>query len=257
MKVAVAGKGGAGKTTIAGTLARLLAREGLRVLAVDADAAPNLGLTLGIAPERLAELPTLPRDLLGDAGLRCSLDAVLHRYAVRAGDGVELLTMARPERADTGCLTDLHAIVRAVVAAAPAGPRHACVLDTDATAEGFARGVARHVDRMLLVAEASPASLQTVRRMAALARDLGIPDVAVVANKVRDAHEAALVRAVATEAGLRVAAEIPLDPALGEVERAARAPLDAAPQSPAVRAVATLARTLYVRGASTGRVAAS
>ena len=255
MKLAVAGKGGAGKTTVAGTIARVLARDGARVLAIDADAGPNLALTLGVEPERLDAIPTLPRDLLGDGGLARSLDDVRREYAVRASDGVELLVMARPERADTGCLTDLHTVVRTLVAAVPSD--EVCVLDTDATAEGFARGVARHADTMLLVVEASPASLETGRRMAALARDLGIPDVALVASKVRDARDVAAVRALGNDVGLKVAAEIPFDTALGEVERAARAPLDGAPGSPAVLAVTHLARTLYVRSAPTGRVASS
>ncbi len=104
MKIATAGKGGVGKTSISGTLARLLARSGRRVLAIDADSNPNLGLTLGIAPERFNSLPTLSRDLLlpGGVGLNKSLAEVCEAHAVQASDGVTLLVMANPQQAGAG-----------------------------------------------------------------------------------------------------------------------------------------------------------
>ncbi len=64
MKLAIAGKGGSGKTSISGTMARLLARSGRRVLAIDGDSNPNLALTLGIPAERMSDMPVLPPDLL-------------------------------------------------------------------------------------------------------------------------------------------------------------------------------------------------
>jgi CO dehydrogenase maturation factor len=64
MKIAVAGKGGSGKTTIAGTLARVLARRGLQVLAIDGDTNPNLGISAGIPRHKLSVIPTLPSSLL-------------------------------------------------------------------------------------------------------------------------------------------------------------------------------------------------
>ena len=70
MKLAIAGKGGSGKTSISGTLARLIARDGHSVLAIDGDTNPNLALTLGIPAERINDLPVLPSGLLerGDDG---------------------------------------------------------------------------------------------------------------------------------------------------------------------------------------------
>jgi CO dehydrogenase maturation factor len=102
MRVAIAGKGGSGKTTIAGTLARVLAQSGRDVVAVDADTNPNLAATLGIAPGRAREIVGLPRTLLqreaqADGTLQSTfvrdpLD-VLQEYGVRAADGVQLLVM--------------------------------------------------------------------------------------------------------------------------------------------------------------------
>jgi CO dehydrogenase maturation factor len=107
MKLVVAGKGGSGKTSISGTMARVLAREGHRVLAIDADSNPNLALTLGIAPERMSDMPTLPRGLLrrtadGDAELSTSLEEICASHSLAGGDGVTLLVMAHPQHAGTG-----------------------------------------------------------------------------------------------------------------------------------------------------------
>ena len=106
MKVAIAGKGGSGKTSISGTMARLLARSGHRVLAIDGDSNPNLALTLGIPPERANDLPTLPRDLLrrteAGAELTKTLQEVCESHSLRGPDGVTLLVMAHPQHAGTG-----------------------------------------------------------------------------------------------------------------------------------------------------------
>lgn len=106
MKLAVAGKGGSGKTSISGTMARQLARSGHSVLAIDGDSNPNLALTLGIPAERMGEMPTLPRDLLlrteGGATLTKSLEEICESHSVRGPDGVTLLVMAHPQHAGTG-----------------------------------------------------------------------------------------------------------------------------------------------------------
>jgi CO dehydrogenase maturation factor len=111
MKVAVAGKGGSGKTTLAGTLARLLARGGRAVLAVDGDSNPNLGVSLGLPREQALAIPPLPRDLLRDGtrpdGSRFTALAMppaelAARYGVRAPDGVVLLVMGKVGHAGAG-----------------------------------------------------------------------------------------------------------------------------------------------------------
>ena len=106
MKLAIAGKGGSGKTSISGTMARLLARGGHRVLAIDGDSNPNLALTLGIPVEKMNDIPTLPRDLLRrtEAGpeLTKTLDEVCDTHSLRGPDGVTLLVMAHPQHAGTG-----------------------------------------------------------------------------------------------------------------------------------------------------------
>jgi CO dehydrogenase maturation factor len=106
VRVAIAGKGGAGKTTIAATLARLSARQGRTVAAVDADSNPNLGAALGLDAD--AEPGFLPAELvarrLDGPGLTAPVGDVLAAHATRAADGVLLLRMGMPAHADEGCL---------------------------------------------------------------------------------------------------------------------------------------------------------
>ncbi len=109
MKIAVAGKGGSGKTTIAATLARLLARRGRKVLALDADSNPNLSVSLGLPRE--PALPTIPRDLLVErtredgtkySSVALPLAEIAARYGIKAPDGVTLLVMGRVAHAGAG-----------------------------------------------------------------------------------------------------------------------------------------------------------
>src|SRR5215217_3543996 len=100
----------------------------------------------------------------------------------------------------------MHATVRSVIEAAAGRPEDVCILDTEASPEHLSRGTARYADGMLVVVEPYFKSLETGRRMAVLARDLGLERVALVANKMRDDSEREAVREFATANDLEVAA---------------------------------------------------
>ena len=252
MKLAIAGKGGAGKTSISGTMARMLARSGHRVLAIDGDSNPNLALTLGVDPALMDDVPTLPPDLVrrGPDGLELtrSFDEVLAGHSLVAPDGVSLLVMALPQHADTGCLCSMHATVRMLIEAAPAGRDGVTILDTEASPEHLSRGTAEYADAMFAVVEPYFKSLETGRRMAGLARDLGLEDVRLVANKVRDQRELDAVREFAEGNELEIAGVVPFDEHMPNAERASSSPLDLDPSAPAVRAIAELAERLVGHG---------
>ena len=256
MKLAIAGKGGSGKTSIAGTVARICGREGKRVLAIDGDSNPNLALTLGIPAERMNEVPTLPRDLLRrtDDGIELTktLRDVRSSHSLQGPDGVTLLVMAhpKPEEAAKGCLCGMHATVRTLIESTTDDDAELTVLDTEASPEHLTRGTAKYADTMLTVVEPYYKSLETGRRMAALARDLGLQEVKLVANKVRDERELEAVREFAAKHGLELAGVVPYDEALPEAERVEAAPLDFAPEAPAVRAIADIAEGMLANGGS-------
>jgi len=192
LRLAVAGKGGCGKTTISATLARSAARSGGSVVALDADPNPNLAIALGASAEAAAGLGPVPASMvsrrMGGTGLTTPIDDVLDRYAVTAPDGVRLLGMGAPAHADEGCLCSAHAVVSSLLEDLDS-VRRFVVVDMEASPEHLSRGTVRHVDVIWLVAEPYYRSLETVRRMAALVAELPVSRIAVVANKVRSSQD--------------------------------------------------------------------
>jgi CO dehydrogenase maturation factor len=134
----------------------------------------------------------------------------------------------------------MHATVRSVIETAPA--EDVCILDTEASPEHLSRGTARYADGLLAVVEPYFKSLETGRRMAALANDLGLERVALVANKIRDERDLAAVQEFAAQHELAIAGIIPFDEQLAGAERAGVAPLDFDPDSPSVTAIGKLGR---------------
>jgi CO dehydrogenase maturation factor len=103
MKILVAGKGGVGKTTISGTIARSLARSGHSVLALDADNNPMLGISLGVGPERTEALVTMRQALdAGELEHQPSPASTIETFGAEAPDGVRLVVLSRIDRADPG-----------------------------------------------------------------------------------------------------------------------------------------------------------
>lgn len=134
----------------------------------------------------------------------------------------------------------MHATVRSVIETAPA--EDVCILDTEASPEHLSRGTARYADGLLAVVEPYFKSMETGRRMAGLANDLGLEHVALVANKIRDERDLAAVEEFAGQHQLEIAGVVPFDDRLLLAERAGVAPLDFDPDSAAVAAIAELAR---------------
>ncbi len=111
MRVAIAGKGGTGKTTISGTLARILARQGRRVLAIDADTTPNLAVTLGVSPTAAQEMMDLPRNMMQkqqqeDGTMKtvftANSDEIISNYSAAGPDGIRLLVMGKVNHGGAG-----------------------------------------------------------------------------------------------------------------------------------------------------------
>jgi CO dehydrogenase maturation factor len=248
MRIALAGKGGAGKTTIAATMARVEARRGGLVVAVDGDSNPNLAAALGISGGQTGTPAPLPaslvsRQLRGPA-LTAPVEEVVDRYAVSAPDGVRLLLMGMPAHADEGCLCAAHATVSALLGDLAQRPDVLTVVDMEASPEHLSRGTTRHADALLLVAEPYYRSLETIRRLAALAAELPIPRVAVVVNKVRSAAEAEAVVEFCQRHRLEHLAEVGWNDEVIAADQAGIPLLDASPDGPTVAAISGIARRL-------------
>jgi CO dehydrogenase maturation factor len=241
--IAVAGKGGAGKTVIAGTLARLLARRGPRVLALDSDPMPGLSMSLGAEEP---EEPPLNQAAENYEKFRWRLKRgigpvrAVQRFSTEAPDGVRLLTLGK---ADADGLARIQGSVLAyyetvnrlperktfrswtLIGDVPAGPRQ-----VGAGFAGFAR-------TYLVVVEPTWPSALAARRVARVARARDATDIRFVASKVRGKRD---LRHVERLIGEPLFASVPLDPAVADAERKGIALLDAAPDSEAVAAIGRL-----------------
>lgn len=241
MRLAVAGKGGAGKTTITATLARLAAASGRSVLCIDADSNPNLAAALGIDATQDLRGSVVPptvvsRRLDGGPALREDVEAVLARHTLAGPDGLRLAHLGMPGHAEEGCMCAAHGVVRALLTDLDDDTTTTFV-DLEASPEHFSRGTASAVDVLALVVEPYFRSLETARRMAALARELPIGRLLTIANKVRDDRDREALEAFTAHHQLPLVAVVPWDDGALDADRDRRPLVDAAPDGPAVTAL--------------------
>lgn len=220
MKIAIAGKGGVGKTTISGTICRVLGRKGEKVLAIDGDPNPNLSTVLGI--DKDAELPpSLSTDIIerveeGENNwkfqVKMPFTEILKTYGQGAPDNITLLIVGKPEQAGTGCMCGSHTVVRELIHSALSSEENASmIVDTEASLEHMKRGTSRHVDKMYTVLEPYYRSLEAAGRFAEMARQLGIEKVEAIANKVRNEEEEQAIREYCEKINLPIAVIVPFD----------------------------------------------
>lgn len=198
MKLAIAGKGGVGKTTIVALLAREAVAHGYRVLVVDADSDPNLATTLGI-PEPvlpLANEEELVAERAGSGGfirLNPTVNDIPSRYTVEK-DGIRLLVLGGIRGGGTGCACPANSLLKALLSHLLVQEKDVVLLDMEAGIEHLARGTVRNVDALLVVVESDRKTLETAQRTIVLARELGINQILAVANRVRDDQDALGIR---------------------------------------------------------------
>ena len=232
MKVALAGKGGVGKTTVAAALARCWRELGYRVVAVDADPDANLAGTLGYrgpAITPLVELKSMIEERVGGGEgwggfLRMNprVDDIPDRFGTEV-DGVRVLVMGTIERGKRGCACPENILLREVLNHLLLNSHERVVVDMEAGIEHLGRGTAEGVDAMLVVVEPGWASLETAARVVALARDLGIRRTCAIANKIACEADLDFVRAhlAATEilGVLPTDRDLELEARTGEIDR--------------------------------------
>lgn len=225
MKLGVVGKGGVGKTTVAAQLARAFARRGDRVIAIDTDSNPNLGLSLGLSMAEMEAVPVLPRSVLVGAGGDTSAAELLERYGRATPAGPTLLSAIRVTEAGGGCTCAGHATVRTLLGEALDEQADVTLVDMEAGLEHLSRagGTLAYADALLVVMEPSRKSVLTAVRTMALADELGIPRVYGVGNKARLPDDAEFFREAADAHGLAMAGVLAHDPQVAEADRAGTA----------------------------------
>ena len=249
--IGVAGKGGAGKSVLAGTLARVLAQRGHHVLAVDSDPMPGLAHSLGVEePDAPLLMQAAEKPEKGPWRLKPGVGpmTVVRRYTTPAPDGVRMLQLGKAGtdglapvngavNAFLGTVRRMHEAARlyewAIVGDLPAGPRQ------------LAAGFSPYARVYVVVVEPTSQSAMTGRRVARIARGPLGADVIFVASKVGGTDERDRVERLLGE---RVDVAIPADQAVRDAERRRVAVVDAAPDSAVVRAVQELADIIEQRG---------
>lgn len=240
MRVAFVGKGGSGKSALCGTLARVLARRGRPVLALDMDTGQGLAAALGVPPRDEG----LPEDLASREEGRgwavrdgVTAEGLVARYAVAAPDGVRFLQLGKlPGRVKPGSTTAFRHVLEEFRAAG-----WSLVGDLAGGTRQPFFGWGDFAEVVVVVVEPSVKSLMSARRLAKLAELREGVTVGLVANKQRAADDLALIT---DGVSLPLLGTVPYDEPLAAAGRLGRPPIEAAPDSAAVAAVERLATTL-------------
>jgi CO dehydrogenase maturation factor len=257
LKIAVSGKGGVGKTLIAAGLAFSFANKGLKTIAIDADPSPNLALTLGLTPEDAEKILPISenKDLIqtrtstGYSGvfrLNFTVEDIVREYAVRTPLGVDLIVMGTVKSMGSGCTCPANAVIRAMLQHLIVERDEIVVLDTEAGVEHLGRGTAKHVDTMLIVADANVKSLEIAKHIHELASNAGLKQVFLVGNKVEDENQEEMIRRFAANKDLDILCFVPFDRKVGEAEMHGETPLRNS-ESVAIQAIEKLRDQLTVK----------
>lgn len=237
MKLAISGKGGVGKSTLAAALALLLARRGRTVLAVDADPDANLAASLGISAVTRASIVPIARQLAlieertgatpGKFGqvfkMNPDVSDIADAYATRH-NGIALLVLGAVTRGGGGCACPENVLLKALVTDVVLRRNEALILDMEAGIEHLGRGTTRGVDRMLIVVEPGQRSIDTARRIRQLGSEIGLTRFGIVANKIASLADEAFVRQAFV--GDEVLGAIPYTEELRGADRDGRSVLD-------------------------------
>lgn len=256
MKIAISGKGGTGKTTLAALLAQAYADSGRNVLAVDADPSPCLAGALGFPDELrqrlrpIAEMDDLiyertgakPGTVGGFFTLNPRVDDLPDRFSI-SHRGVRLLEMGSVDTGGSGCICPESALLKTLFTHLLFRKEDMLILDMYAGVEHLGRATVDFVDAMLVVAEPTRRSLGTAAQIKSLAQDIGLTRLWLVGNKVRNEEEVVFLEAESP--GMPVLGYLPADLAVQEADRLGIPVYD---HAPALRRTAErLAETLLER----------
>jgi CO dehydrogenase maturation factor len=207
MKIAISGKGGVGKTTLAAALSLLMVQRGRKVLAVDADPDANLAVALGISEAKqrtiipISQQVALIEERTGAKvkqygqvfKLNPEVSDITDKFAMHH-NGVALLVLGAIEGGGTGCACPESTLIRALVTDLVLYKDDALVMDMEAGIEHLGRGTARGVDTMIIVLEPGQRSTDSAHRVIRMAGEIGLKNIQLVANKIYGQEDEKFIR---------------------------------------------------------------
>ncbi|MBM3700346.1 MAG: carbon monoxide dehydrogenase [Actinobacteria bacterium] len=207
MKIAISGKGGVGKTTLAACLAKYYVSKGFKVIAVDADPDANLASALGLSwKEALKIVPLVEMKVLieertgaksGEYGsyfkLNPKVDDIPQEFGVDAG-GVRLLVAGTIKAGGSGCYCPENVLLKRLFKHLIVDCDEIIILDMEAGIEHLGRGTTGSMDLLIVVIEPGMRSIQTARSVKKMADEIGIKSVNIVLNKTRSEDETSLIK---------------------------------------------------------------
>ncbi|MCP4402709.1 MAG: AAA family ATPase [bacterium] len=207
MKIAISGKGGVGKSTLAAGLALLMARNGQQVLAVDADPDANLASALGISEVKQRDIIPISQQaaLIEErTGAKVKQYGQMFKLNPEVSDivdthatlheGVALLVLGAVEQGGSGCACPESVLIKALVTDMVLYKNEALIMDMEAGVEHLGRATARGVDVMLVVVEPGQRSIDSAKRVIRMANEIGLNNIRFVANKVNGAEDETFIR---------------------------------------------------------------
>ena len=211
MKIAISGKGGVGKSTLAAAISLLLSRSGKKVLAIDADEDANLAAALGASAHHMesiipvSEQVALIEERTGAKvkqygqifKLNPEVSDIAGKYATEI-NGVNLLVLGAVDTGGGGCACPENVLIRALVTDLIMFKDDTLVMDMEAGIEHLGRATAKGVDKMVVVVEAGQRSIDTAKKIKKLSLEIGISNILFVANKIYSPSDEQLIRAAFT-----------------------------------------------------------
>jgi len=230
MKIAISGKGGVGKTTLAALLAQAYADKGRDVLAVDADPSPCLAGALGFPDDKMAKLKPIsemdqlieertgakPGTIGGFFSLNPRVDDIPERFSV-IHRGVKLLEMGSVDLGGSGCICPESAMIKTLFTHLMFREEDVLIMDMYAGVEHLGRATVDFVDSMIIVVEPTRRSLGTARQIKKLANDIGLDRLWLVGNKVRNHDESDFLEA--NSPGITILGFFPANLGVQEADR--------------------------------------
>ena len=251
-RIAVAGKGGVGKTTATSILGRLWGREGRPTILVDCDPSTNLASALGIEVDVRSERTPLAcdHDLVEDrVGVRPGksygqmfrlnpdVEDILETYGMEGADGTTLLTLGTISTGGSGCFCPESALLKALMRHLVFKRDEIIIMDMAAGVEHLGRGTAEKVDLMLIIVEPGARSVDTAMQVQHLGEDLGIKRNAAIFNKVPEGVDLSVLERRLEDHGIVVLGQLPFDSALIDADMLDVAVMDHSPGSAVERAM--------------------